>query len=325
MIFHLILNSLLVFLILALLVETFLFLFKINNARVRYICRLLPVLKLPFDFLVFSLYGDSLFVNLNPFSCEIYLKEFKETILHIDPSISLPQHVASYFKPIFLKLFGLSVGVTSAFFIVKKFMRIVSSRRYMKKALASSTPCDRVISNKIIQDKINRLHVVILLSPEVQSPLAAGNRSILFPKDLVDELSQEEFEAVIAHELEHLRWKDPVIRFVSNIVCSLFWWIPTAWWIKRMEADQELASDLGTPRYGIDPCALGSAFVKAIRQTRIGKGKSAAICPFVSAKNTHAERLENILTLPRKPKGNHFKTALATAACSTAFLCFWMC
>lgn len=317
------LNSFLVFAVLALLIESCLFLFRIKNARARYICRLIPVLKLPFDLLVFAIYGESLFVNLNPFSCEIYLREFIKTVFSIDQPI--PQYIASHFAPVTRKIFSSLVVLTSSFLIVRKLIRIVSSRRYIKKALASSTPCERAIANPAIQDKIEKLQAVILTCDTVPSPLAAGRQTILFPKTLLNMLSQEEFEAVIAHELEHLRWRDPLLRFYSNAICSLFWWIPTGWWIKRLEADQELASDLGTPRYGIDPCALGSAFLKAMQQTRIGRMHSAGVCPFVSPKNRHAERLETILTLDCKSKNNCLKTALGTAACFTAALCFWMC
>lgn len=325
MIFHLIINSLFVFLILATVIEASLFIFKIKNARTRYLCRLLPILKIPVDLFAFGVFGESLFLNLNPFSCEIYLNHFITTLFNIPPDIPIPQYIASKLPPLYLNLFGIAVIAISILLFTRKCARVIASQIYLRKVLSLSTPCPRSIFSERIQSELKRLNGVILCCDQIQTPFAAKSRTILLPSALMNSLSQEEFEAVIAHELEHLRWKDPILRSLSSVICSLFWWLPTGWWSKRLEEDQELASDLGTPKYGIDPHALGSAFLKAIRQERVTSFRSAAICPFVSLKNTHAKRLENILKLDKPLKGHKLISTIAAAICCMAFLCFWMC
>lgn len=325
MIFHLVINSFFVFLLLAAVVEVSLFIFKIKSARIRYICRLLPILKIPVDLFVFGVFGKSLFLNLNPFSCEIYLNNFITTLFNIPPDTTLLQYVASKLQPIYLKLFAISSVAISLLLFSYKCTRLIASQIYLRRILSLSVPCHRLISSKRIQSELQRLNGIVLTCDQVQIPFAAGRRTILLPTVLMNHLSQDEFEAVIAHELEHLRWKDPILRFISSVICSLFWWIPTGWWSRRLEADQELASDLGTHKYGIDACALGSAFLKAIHQERVANLKSAAICPFVSPKSTHVKRLENMLKPDQPLKGHTLISAIGAAICCMAFLCFWMC
>ncbi len=325
MIFHLVINSFFVFLLLAAVVEISLFIFKIKSARTRYICRLLPILKIPVDLFVFGVFGESLFLNFNPFSCEIYLNNFIATLFNIPPDTTLLQNVASKLQPIYLNLFAISVVAISTLLFSYKCARLIVSQIYLRKILSLSVPCQRSISSQRIQTELQRLNGIVLTCDQVQIPFATGRRTILLPTALMNSLSQDEFEAVIAHELEHLRWKDPILRFISSVICSIFWWIPTGWWSKRLETDQELASDLGTPKYGIDACALGSAFLKTIHQERVATLKSAAICPFVSPKSTHVKRLENMLNQNQPLKGHKLISAFGAAICCMAFCCFWMC
>lgn len=325
MIFHLVINSFFVFLLLASVVELSLFIFKIKNARTRYICRLLPILKIPVDLFVFGIFGESLFLNLNPFSCEIYLNNSITALFNLPPGTPIPQYIASKLQPIYLNLFAISVVAISALLFSYKCARLVASQIYLRKVLSLSIPCHRLISSHRIHSELQRLNGIVLTCDQVQTPFAAGRRKILLPTALVNHFSQDEFEAVIAHELEHLKWKDPILRFISSVICSICWWIPTGWWSKRLEADQELASDLGIPKYGIDGSSLGSAFLKAIHQERVATLKSAAICPFVSPKSTHVKRLENMLNLNKPLKEHTLISTFGAALCCMAFLCFWMC
>lgn len=196
MILQVLLNSFLVFFILAFIVEACLFLFRIKNARVRYVCRLVPILKLPFDLLVFAVYGEGSVLTLS------------------------------------------GICLVSVFFMIKQGM---ASRRYVKNALWFSTPCKRELIDPQIRDEAQKLKAFIQVCPEIQSPLAVGKRFILLPNDWVEKASQEEFEVAVARELERLKWKDPIFNNLCKIICSIYWWIPTEWWIKRIEEDQELA------------------------------------------------------------------------------------
>jgi beta-lactamase regulating signal transducer with metallopeptidase domain len=334
MIFHFVLNSLLVFLVLSLSIEFFLFGFKIYDPRIRYICRLLPILKLPFDLLVFEFFGESFFVNLNPFSCEIYLQEFIvkllpdaiKTDLEASSHFILPKYLASQIPSILLNTLIYSVVIISIIIVSRKIFLFMISRTYLKEVLSTASPCMRAISNLKLADILHQKNIVILTSDKVGIPFAANLHYILFPKNLIEELSQNEFEAVVVHELEHLRWKDPVLKMLCGFICSLFWWLPSSWWLKRLEEEQEQACDAEMDRYGIDILALASAMVKVVKKAKYLKCPFSAICPFDSPKRSHVKRLENLLNSSQSHKRQYTGYSITGVfMCALTFICFWAC
>jgi bla regulator protein BlaR1 len=61
----------------------------------------------------------------------------------------------------------------------------------------------------------------------------AGPARLLLPDDLWGRLSDEQRDAVLAHELAHLRRGDPWVRRLEAVVLGLYWWHPVAWWARR--------------------------------------------------------------------------------------------
>ncbi len=331
MIFHLVLNSFFVFFATAILIELLLFLFKIKKARIRYLCRLFPILKLPFDLLVFGIYGESFFINLNPLSCEMFVQNIIAKFLQIEPKADeglftiIPESIAKVIPDPYFKGFIIGTLFISILIMSRKVFHFVTSRIQLKKILQDSSICERMISNQQLNKNLDLCNAYILTSAKIQVPFAVGLNKIIFPKELVKKLSQEEFEAVVSHELEHLRWKDPLIRSACNMICSIFWWIPTRWWINRLEIDQERASDLGIFRYNIDPYDLAAAFVKTAQITKYPKLKISSICPFLSIRNTHIKRLEHILDSHQFLPKRTVKPIMGIGMCFLICLSFWMC
>lgn len=332
MIFHIVLNSLLVFFILSISVELALFLFRIEHPRIRYFCRSLPILKIPFDFFVFGFFGYNLWLNYNPFSCEVETKEILMQYLpeRFHPELTasqhfvIPEYIAMQLPSYLLQFIIIGVVVISTAAFSMKLFQFIGSKRYLTKLIQLSKLCDRSITNKSLQEALNKYGARILISEQVPIPCAAAISNILFPKQLAEELSQEEFEAVVAHELEHLRWKDPLFKMLNASICALFWWIPASWLIKRLEMDQEQASDATMHKYHIDNHALASALVLSAQKAKFLEYQLAAICPLNSPKSTNMHRLEKILEEP-KPNSMDICDALAVIVCAVVFMSFWMC
>lgn len=74
----------------------------------------------------------------------------------------------------------------------------------------------------------------------------------------------QNYEAVLAHEIEHIRHKDSLTRLILDFIESIFWWVPTKWLHKRIEEGQEVGCDLKCKKYGIHPNDLASAICKSI-------------------------------------------------------------
>ena len=332
MIVHLILNSFIVFIALTLLINLFLSIFKITNARLRYLLRLLPILKFPFDLLLFIFFDENLFVNFNPFSCQVYMQDFITSFAHLyiqnelapTEHFIIPQYLASYIPPNLLNITVISMLAISSIIIVRKVYLFCQTRSYLKKIFISSSPCTRPVYNSNLLNNLKHGNILIRTSDAVKIPFAANLHYIFIPHDLVTDLSQEEFESVIVHELEHLRWKDPIFKMACDLLCALFWWLPSNWWLKRLELEQEDACDAEVYKYGIDVSALATAMVKVVKKAKYHNYRFAAISTFDSPKNSHIRRIRNTLNITNKCDFC-WRYIFGIGACLIATFCFWMC
>ena len=92
-----------------------------------------------------------------------------------------------------------------------------------------------------------RGNIRLLASPDVRVPIAAGfiERAIIFPRSVLAELSPEEFEQVLCHELAHLRRWDDWTQLLQAVGQAVLFFNPVVQWIgRRLEIEREIACDL---------------------------------------------------------------------------------
>lgn len=328
-------SSVVVFFSLALLIELCFFVFRIKNPRTRAMCRLLPIFKLPFDLLLYKFSLQNLFVNFNPFTCHNYLEQFVLDMIpaHLTlqlPTMSgpvLPEIIATQIPLHWMQALIFGFLVISLGLIGHKAYQFFTCVFYLKRTCASAVPCHRLIVNPGLKKNLQRSKTTILVSHEVNIPFAAYGRTILFPKALLHQLSQEEFEAVIAHELEHVRWRDPFLKLVCTTVCSVFWWIPTHFWLKKMDEEHEKACDASVDTYQLDNHALATAIVKVIKTAKNSKDPEPALCYFATHESIPSKRLHLILERRNRAQRPHLirEYVLCPSLGTLTLLCFWIC
>ena len=77
---------------------------------------------------------------------------------------------------------------------------------------------------------------------------------LLLPDGLSEHLTPEQFEAIVAHELCHVRRRDNLSSAVHMVVETLFWFHPMVWWIQaRLVEERERACDEAVLQMGSDP------------------------------------------------------------------------
>lgn len=84
---------------------------------------------------------------------------------------------------------------------------------------------------------------------------------IVVPRWLL-QLAAAERAAVVAHEAEHLRGRDPLLLTIGWAVVALLPWHPAAWWmLGRLRLAVEMDCDARVLRRGVDRRAYGSLLV----------------------------------------------------------------
>jgi RND family efflux transporter MFP subunit len=83
---------------------------------------------------------------------------------------------------------------------------------------------------------LRRIPTVGILSARV-SPMIwvpfGGPPRLLLPEELWQRLDVAQQDAVLAHELAHLKRLDHWVRRLESVACGLYWWDPIAWWARR--------------------------------------------------------------------------------------------
>ena len=89
---------------------------------------------------------------------------------------------------------------------------------------------------------------------------------ILLPLGLAQHLTPAEMEAVLAHELCHLRRRDNLLAALHMLVEGLFWFHPLVWWIgKRLCEERERACDECVVAGGVRPLVYAQGILKTCR------------------------------------------------------------
>ena len=90
-------------------------------------------------------------------------------------------------------------------------------------------------------------------SREVASPVVIGFAKpvILLPVSLMTHLSMNQVEAVLGHELGHLRRRDPWALMMQRVVETVLFFHPLIWWVSRQldKSREEACDDLVSVSY----------------------------------------------------------------------------
>jgi bla regulator protein BlaR1 len=77
---------------------------------------------------------------------------------------------------------------------------------------------------------------------------------LVLPAGMLELLNPQQLEAVLAHEMCHVRRRDNLFAAVHMVVEAIFWFHPLVWWIgSRMVEERELACDEEVLRMGCEP------------------------------------------------------------------------
>jgi uncharacterized protein (TIGR03435 family) len=110
--------------------------------------------------------------------------------------------------------------------------------------------------------------VEVRASPGLLEPGVVGflRPMLLVPEGIAERLTPRQLEAVLAHELCHVRRRDNLTSAIHMVVEALFWFHPLVWWIgARLVEERERACDEGVLSLGNEPQIYAEAILNVCK------------------------------------------------------------
>jgi len=107
--------------------------------------------------------------------------------------------------------------------------------------------------------------VGVLIAAAADGPSVVGwiRPVVLLPSATVLGLTPEQLEAVLAHELAHIRRHDYVVNLAQNLVETLLFYHPAVWWVSaRIRHERELCCD----DLAVRSCGNALCYARALTQ-----------------------------------------------------------
>ena len=150
--------------------------------------------------------------------------------------------------------------------------------RRLKRVGVSPVPDDVFAALHRVSERLGlrRGAVRLLQSTLAQVPIVVGyfRPVILLPVSLVTSIPAAQLEAILAHELAHVRRHDFVVNLLQTLVETLFFYHPAVWWLSRqIRVEREHCCDDLVVKLLDNRVEYGRALV-AIEQQRGKREKS---------------------------------------------------
>jgi uncharacterized protein (TIGR03435 family) len=137
--------------------------------------------------------------------------------------------------------------------------------------------------------------VRLLVSPLVQAPAVVGwlRPVVLAPVGALAGLPPEQVEALLLHELAHIRRHDYLVNIAQSAIEALLFYHPAVWWVSsEIRAERELCCDDMAVSAGSDAVV----FARALAELELESARPSHLNPVVAAAGgSPAHRIARLL------------------------------
>ncbi|MBL7544127.1 MAG: M56 family metallopeptidase [Bdellovibrionaceae bacterium] len=310
--FNLLVNSILSLAIGLMLVYFFIWFFRVNTGRWKVFLLSLPFVKIIYDFARGVPEKSVLFSGVDPFSLPP-----KHQLLSIGAGFDgWTPYVSTVFSVNALdgKVYNSSIGDYLLIWLHRTFgneipLVIVSSVLSISLALLTIRIVqyysfekrrrkDRIACSTFKTMMAGRRTVDIYISNHFSgTPFTGGiiKPYICLPEDAIQKLTPEELDAVIAHEMGHVRYYDLLVTVFIQGLGDLFWFIPGYRWLSRkIDRLREVVADSWAVSSNVKPHFLASALLK-LKEIPEGSDRFVLYSAFFREKSLLKERVERLM------------------------------
>lgn len=182
-------------------------------------------------------------------------------------------------------------------------------------------PVDPALLDARLQETLGRNQspraVALCTSDQVQVPTAIGvlKPAVVLPRWVMQELSADELNQILLHELAHLRRWDDWTNLAQKVIKALFFFHPAVWWIeKRVSLEREMACDDAVLAETASPRAYAECLAHLAEKTLIQRSVALAQAALGRIRQTSL-RVAQILNVNRPlGTGRSWKPAVSLVA-----------
>jgi beta-lactamase regulating signal transducer with metallopeptidase domain len=178
-----------------------------------------------------------------------------------------------------------------------------------------------------LQKTLERNHatrpVTLCTSGLVRVPTAIGflKPVIVVPGWVMQELSADELNQILLHELAHLRRWDDWTNLAQKVVKALFFFHPAVWWIeKRISLEREMACDDAVIAETASPQAYAECLTHLAEKTLVQRSLALAQAALGRIRQTSL-RVAQILDVNRPTSGSRPWKPAALLVAGFALVC----
>ena len=129
---------------------------------------------------------------------------------------------------------------------------------------------------------------------------------------------QAQLNAVLAHEGEHVRRRDPLFQWLALLNRAIFWFHPLAWWLeRRLSGLAEEACDAAVIVRGYDPRDYSEYLLELARSVRRAGARIDAVGMAMPGTGL-MHRIRRILSGARVPRVSRSRMACTVTLCAVA-------
>ncbi len=165
-----------------------------------------------------------------------------------------------------------------------------------------------------------------LSSPECACPVTVGwlHPAVILPSAW-SEWPRTELDAVLAHEREHTRRRDPLVQWLAALNRCIFWFHPLAWWLERRLAMlAEEACDNVVVARGHDPRDYSEYLLHQARAIGLAGGR-LPLAGSTMGEGSLSMRISRLLEARPVVEVSRRRAALATVLCAFAITALTSC
>lgn len=159
--------------------------------------------------------------------------------------------------------------------------------------------------------------VPVMSAPGLAEPGIFGifRPVLLLPERIRERLDRAQLDAILAHELCHVRRRDNLTSAIHMVVQAIFWFHPLVWWLgARLVEERERACDEEVVRLGSNPPVYAEAILSICRLY----AESPLACVSGVTGADLKKRIEAIMSNRSVPKLNFARKLMLVTAALTA-------